>query len=70
MPDLSYCRRRILEILGDDELSVEDVTANTGRLHTNVSRDLRILYAAGLVTRRRMHPFVFYRQARTQDGVR
>jgi ArsR family transcriptional regulator len=46
-------RLRILHTLGMDELNVTQLVAATGLTQTNVSRQLGILLAAGVVSRRR-----------------
>jgi DNA-binding transcriptional ArsR family regulator len=61
MPELSYCRRRILEVLADGERTPNDLAARLGRIPTNVVRDLQFLRADGLVTSRRAGNWVFYR---------
>gem|GEM_PF-118838 len=42
-------RRRIVELLGDDEQSVNDLVALVGIHQSGVSRHLRILHEAGFV---------------------
>lgn len=61
MPDLSYCRRRVLAELGSGELPLIDLAARVGRLATNVRRDLKLMAAAGLAARRREGLHVYYR---------
>lgn len=64
MTELSYCRRRILEVLGDQERTVTDLAPVLRRERTNITRDLKIMRAAGLVERRRDGKFVLYRAVR------
>lgn len=64
MPELSRCRREILALLGDSECTGRQLADTLGREQTNIARDLRALLKAGLVTRRRSHPYVLYRAAK------
>lgn len=64
MPELSYCRRRIMESLGDEERTPTDLAAMLRRVPTNVIRDLMIMRAAGLVSSRGDGNRVFYRAVR------
>ena len=53
-------RIRLLDRLRDDEASVQDLTDALGTTQQNVSKHLGMLYAAGLVSRRRDGTRVLY----------
>lgn len=46
-------RIRILDLLRDGEASVQELTDRLGATQQNVSKHLGVLYAAGIVSRRR-----------------
>jgi DNA-binding transcriptional ArsR family regulator len=56
-------RLNILHTICQDERSVTAIVAATGATHTNVSRDLALRLAEGIVSRRRAGNVVFYRGA-------
>jgi DNA-binding transcriptional ArsR family regulator len=51
MRELSACRKAILNLLHAGESTAIRLAVILGREHTNVSRDLRFLRDAGLVSR-------------------
>jgi DNA-binding transcriptional ArsR family regulator len=53
-------RLKILNALCDGERSVNDVVAHVNSTQTNVSRHLNMMYARGVLTRRREGPMSFY----------
>ena len=53
-------RLKILNALCDGERSVNDVVAQVNSTQTNVSRHLNLMYARGVLTRRRDGPMSFY----------
>ena len=53
-------RLRLLNTLRDGEKTVSELVDETGMGQANVSKHLQLLYAAGLVARRRDGPFVHY----------
>lgn len=65
MAELSYCRRRLLELIGEGELTSGQLAEMTDRLVTNVVRDLKLMRRVGLVVRRRDGRHVFYAQRAT-----
>lgn len=65
MRELSPCRNQLLDLLADGAKSPSDLSKATGRVMTNVTRDLMILVRAGLVTRERDGQYVYYSLART-----
>lgn len=54
-------RIRILERLQDGEASVQELTECVGGTQQNVSKHLSMLARAGIVGRRKVGTFVFYR---------
>ena len=56
-------RLRILHVLCDQERSVGDIVARVGTQAANVSQQLRVMYEAGVLGRRREGHQVFYRVA-------
>ncbi len=58
-------RLKILHTLGDGERGVSEIIRAVGGLQANVSKHLGVLLQAGLVSRRRQGPRVFYRIADT-----
>lgn len=56
-------RLRLLNALRQDERTVTELVDETEFGQANVSKHLQVLYAAGLVVRRREGPFVYYRIA-------
>jgi DNA-binding transcriptional ArsR family regulator len=58
-------RLKILHTLGDGERGVSEIMGAVGGLQANVSKHLGVLLQAGLVSRRRQGPRVFYRIADT-----
>lgn len=61
-------RLHLLERLGEDELTVTQVAERIGRPYRHTSTDLRVLYAARLVVRRRAGPHMLYRRATNGRG--
>ena len=53
-------RLRILSVLQDGELSVNEVVEKTGASQPNVSKHLKILQSSGLVARRKEGNSAFY----------
>ncbi len=53
-------RLKILNALCDGERSVTDVVAHVESTQTNVSRHLNLMYARGVLTRRREGPMTYY----------
>lgn len=56
-------RLKLIIALESGEKNVTELVKATGRLQTNVSRQLQYLMDSGVVERRRDGPFVFYRIA-------
>lgn len=63
-------RMRILALLADSELTVKDLTSILGQSQPRISRHLRLLAEAGLVTRSAEGAWAFYRLAEDGAGVR
>jgi len=63
-------RLRILALLADADLSVKDFTTILGQSQPRISRHLKLLAEAGLVTRSTEGAFAFYRLTETADGTR
>jgi DNA-binding transcriptional ArsR family regulator len=53
-------RLKILNVLCDGERSVGDVVARVASTQTNVSRHLNLMYARGVLTRRREGAMTYY----------
>lgn len=56
-------RLKLIIALEDGEKNVTQLVEATGKLQTNVSRQLQHLMDSGVVARRRQGPFVYYRIA-------
>jgi len=56
-------RLKLIIALEEGEKNVTQLVEATGRLQTNVSRQLQHLMDSGIVARRRQGPFVYYRIA-------
>jgi DNA-binding transcriptional ArsR family regulator len=56
-------RIRLLELLRDGELSVQELVERTGAAQQNVSKHLGVLLHAGIVGRRKQGVCVYYRIA-------
>jgi len=54
-------RLKLIVALQGGEKNVTQLVEATGKLQTNVSRQLQHLMDSGVVTRRRQGPFVYYR---------
>ncbi|WP_108660895.1 ArsR/SmtB family transcription factor [Acuticoccus kandeliae] len=63
-------RLRILALLSDADLTVKDLTTILGQSQPRISRHLKLLAEAGLVTRSAEGAWAFYRLAETDDGAR
>lgn len=63
-------RLRLLAILGESELSVSEITQILRQSQPRVSRHLKLLTDAGLITRFREGSWVFYRLETRGDGGR
>lgn len=63
-------RLRILALLADADLTVKDFTTILGQSQPRISRHLKLLAEAGLVTRSAEGAFAFYRLAEAPDGTR
>jgi len=63
-------RLRILALLRDTELTVKDLTTILGQSQPRISRHLKLLADAGLVTRSTEGAWAFYRLAEDEGGVR
>lgn len=63
-------RLRILALLADTDLSVKDFTTILGQSQPRISRHLKLLAEAGLVTRSAEGAFAFYRLTEAADGTR
>ena len=63
-------RLRILALLCDTELTVKDLTTILGQSQPRISRHLKLLVEAGLVTRSTEGAWAFYRLAEDDHGVR
>jgi ubiquinone/menaquinone biosynthesis C-methylase UbiE/DNA-binding HxlR family transcriptional regulator len=63
-------RVRILGVLRHGELTVTDLTEILGQSQPRVSRHLRVLVEAGLVTKHREGTWVFFRTIETGPGAR
>ena len=63
-------RLRILALLAEADLTVKDFTSILGQSQPRISRHLKLLADAGLVTRSTEGAFAFYRLAETSDGMR
>ncbi|WMS44189.1 metalloregulator ArsR/SmtB family transcription factor [Acuticoccus sp. MNP-M23] len=61
-------RLRILALLADSELTVKDLTTILGQSQPRISRHLKLLADAGLVTRSTEGAWAFYRLADENDG--
>ncbi len=62
-------RVRILAVLRHGELTVTDLTEILGQSQPRVSRHLRVLVEAGLVTKHREGTWVFFRTVEIGDGA-
>jgi DNA-binding transcriptional ArsR family regulator len=56
-------RLKVLHCICESEKSVGDIVVESGLTQTNVSRQLRGLYAAGVLTRRQAGNLVYYRMS-------
>lgn len=56
-------RLKLIIALEEGEMNVTQLVEATGKLQTNVSRQLQHLMDSGIVARRRQGPFVYYRIA-------
>lgn len=56
-------RLKILHVICQEEMCVNDIIRRTGLLQANVSRHLGLMYQAGLLSRRREGTQVFYQVA-------
>jgi DNA-binding transcriptional ArsR family regulator len=56
-------RLRILQAVCDKECSVQEIVGQTSLPQPNVSRHLSLLFNAGVLSRRRVGTFVFYKVA-------
>lgn len=63
-------RLRILALLSDSELTVKDLTSILGQSQPRISRHLKLLAEAGLVTRSAEGAFAFYRLGEDARGRR
>ncbi|GAB5374293.1 MAG: metalloregulator ArsR/SmtB family transcription factor [Acuticoccus sp.] len=63
-------RLRILALLRDAELTVKDLTTILGQSQPRISRHLKLLADAGLVTRSTEGAWAFYRLAEDEAGTR
>lgn len=54
-------RLRILCLLGDQEVSVQDIVEHVGTSQSNISQHLAILRAKGVLATRKEANFVYYR---------
>lgn len=63
-------RLRILALLSDSELTVKDLTSILGQSQPRISRHLKLLADAGLVTRSAEGAFAFYRLGEDEFGRR
>lgn len=61
-------RLRMLALLADSELTVKDLTLILGQSQPRISRHLKLLADAGLVTRSAEGAFAFYRLAEDEEG--
>lgn len=61
-------RLRLLAVLGEAELTVSDLTEILGQSQPRISRHLKLLAEAGLVSRHREASWVFYRRATEGAG--
>ena len=56
-------RLKLLHDLGDDEIGVGELATKEGTKPSTLSQQLRLLYAHGIVTRRRDGKHIYYRIA-------
>lgn len=63
-------RLRILALLGETDLTVKDLTSILGQSQPRISRHLKLLADAGLVTRSAEGAWAFYRLAEDEAGAR
>ncbi|MEM8855388.1 MAG: metalloregulator ArsR/SmtB family transcription factor [Pseudomonadota bacterium] len=63
-------RLRILALLSDADLTVKDLTSILGQSQPRISRHLKLLAEAGLVTRSSEGAWAFYRLAEDSRGIR
>jgi len=68
MPELSFRRRQIVQLLGGADYTAAELARALEREPTNVGRDLRIMRAAGLVSSTADGPFL--RWSLTKAGGR
>lgn len=53
-------RLRVLQSLESGEMTVSHITARTGASQSNISKHLKVMYDAGLVSRRQEGTSVYY----------
>jgi ubiquinone/menaquinone biosynthesis C-methylase UbiE/DNA-binding transcriptional ArsR family regulator len=62
-------RLRLLVLLAEGDLTVSDLTDILGQSQPRISRHLKLMVDAGLITRHREGSWAFFRLARQQDGA-
>ena len=62
-------RLRLLMLLAEGDLTVSDLTDILGQSQPRISRHLKLMVEAGLITRHREGSWAFFRLARQQDGA-
>ena len=56
----AFSRRKILRLLSDKEMTVKDISKQTGQSVSLASRHLKLLYDLGILKVKKKHPFKFY----------
>ena len=62
-------RLRLLVLLAEGDLTVSDLTDILGQSQPRISRHLKLMVEAGLITRHREGSWAFFRLAQHQDGA-
>jgi DNA-binding transcriptional ArsR family regulator len=62
-------RLRLLALLSEGDLTVSDLTDILGQSQPRISRHLKLMVEAGLVSRHREGAWAFFRLARSGDGA-
>ena len=62
-------RLRLLMLLAEGDLTVSDLTDILGQSQPRISRHLKLMVEAGLITRHREGSWAFFRLARQQEGA-
>ena len=62
-------RLRLLVLLAEGDLTVSDLTDILGQSQPRISRHLKLMVEAGLITRHREGSWAFFRLAQQQDGA-